>query len=172
MPATDGRTGTGTHVTFQPGGTSWSAIRTSDGLAPARVAEHTHRALNRHRLPDRLGHRPHRRRPHQPRTRRQRHTHHRTALPHRHARDRRRRRVRQPSRRRLRRATLPRTGQSKVSQRLPQKKTVVGRGHVEELPDGTSVRLGVFLSNQKTRRDRLAEDQLAQLATLGLAWAQ
>jgi hypothetical protein len=43
-------------------------------------------------------------------------------------------------------------------------KTVVGRQHVEELPDGTSVRLGVFLSNQKNRRDRLTDDQLAALA--------
>ncbi|MGW1554670.1 helicase associated domain-containing protein [Streptomyces sp. NPDC002346] len=53
-----------------------------------------------------------------------------------------------------------------------EEKTVVGRGHVEELPDGTSVRLGVFLSNQKSRRDRLSEQQLAQLANLGLEWAQ
>ncbi|GAA3011443.1 hypothetical protein JCM13580A_62330 [Streptomyces drozdowiczii] len=37
-------------------------------------------------------------------------------------------------------------------------KTTVGRQHVEELPDGTSVRLGVFLSNHKSRRDRLSED--------------
>jgi len=33
------------------------------------------------------------------------------------------------------------------------------------------VRLGVFLSNQKSRRDRLSEDQLTQLANLGLEWA-
>ncbi|MFE2093487.1 helicase associated domain-containing protein [Streptomyces sp. NPDC059460] len=50
-------------------------------------------------------------------------------------------------------------------------KTVVGRGHVEHLPDGTTVRLGVFLSNQKSRRDRLSEQQLATLAALGLEWA-
>ncbi|MEU8837383.1 helicase associated domain-containing protein [Streptomyces sp900116325] len=31
-----------------------------------------------------------------------------------------------------------------------EKKTVVGRQHIDELPDGTPVRLGVFLSNQKT----------------------
>ncbi|MFJ7078948.1 hypothetical protein [Streptomyces sp. NPDC098781] len=42
---------------------------------------------------------------------------------------------------------------------------------MEELPDGTSIRLGVFLSNQKSRRDRLTEQQLAQLAQLGLEWA-
>ncbi|MEU0837739.1 Helicase associated domain protein [Streptomyces sp. NPDC005969] len=50
-------------------------------------------------------------------------------------------------------------------------KTVVGRQHVEQLPDGTSVRLGVWLSNQKSRRDRLSEQQLAALANLGLQWA-
>ncbi|MDX2733451.1 hypothetical protein [Streptomyces sp. PA03-2a] len=48
---------------------------------------------------------------------------------------------------------------------------MVGRQHVEELPDGTPVRLGVFLSNQKSRRDRLTEDQLAAFANLGLEWA-
>ncbi|MGW4824609.1 helicase associated domain-containing protein [Streptomyces sp. NPDC004227] len=50
-------------------------------------------------------------------------------------------------------------------------KTVVGRQHVEELPDGSSVRLGVFLSNQKSCRDRLTEAQLAALAELGYHWA-
>ncbi|MGY4920756.1 Helicase associated domain protein [Streptomyces sp. 900116325] len=49
-------------------------------------------------------------------------------------------------------------------------KTVVGRQHVEELPDGTTVRLGVFLSNRKNRRDTLTEQQLAQLAELGVDW--
>ncbi|MET9513444.1 helicase associated domain-containing protein [Streptomyces flavidovirens] len=33
------------------------------------------------------------------------------------------------------------------------------------------VRLGVWLSNQKSRRDRLDEQQLAALAELGLHWA-
>ncbi|WUT01456.1 Helicase associated domain protein (plasmid) [Streptomyces sp. NBC_00708] len=48
--------------------------------------------------------------------------------------------------------------------------TVVGRQHVEELPDGTSVRLGVFLSNHKTRRNRLTDNQLTTLTNLGLDW--
>lgn len=48
---------------------------------------------------------------------------------------------------------------------------MVGRQHVEERPDGTPVRLGVFLSNQKNRRDRLSEQQLAALANLGYDWA-
>ncbi|MFJ3498835.1 Helicase associated domain protein [Streptomyces sp. NPDC086091] len=50
-------------------------------------------------------------------------------------------------------------------------KTVVGRGHVEELPDGTVIKLGVFLSNQKARRERLDAEQRAALAELGYAWA-
>ncbi|WP_323449107.1 DEAD/DEAH box helicase [Streptomyces yaizuensis] len=58
---------------------------------------------------------------------------------------------------------------------------VVPRGHTEVLevgwgPDGagerTSVRLGVFLSNTKTRRAGLAEDRLQVLAALGLNWAR
>ncbi|MEV6796437.1 Helicase associated domain protein [Streptomyces sp. NPDC051320] len=50
-------------------------------------------------------------------------------------------------------------------------KTVVGRTHVEELPDGTTIKLGVFLSNQKARRDRLDAEQRAVLAGLGYTWA-
>ncbi|MET7978729.1 Helicase associated domain protein [Streptomyces mirabilis] len=47
----------------------------------------------------------------------------------------------------------------------------VPRGHVEALPDGTEVKLGVFLSNTKTRRAKLTPDKLAALAALGLEWA-
>ncbi|MGX1886573.1 helicase associated domain-containing protein [Streptomyces sp. NPDC055287] len=50
-------------------------------------------------------------------------------------------------------------------------KAVVARGHVEELPDGTSVRLGVWLSNTRSRRAGLSEEQREQLAGLGLDWA-
>jgi superfamily II DNA or RNA helicase len=50
-------------------------------------------------------------------------------------------------------------------------RTVVGRAHIEELPDGSAIRLGVFLSNQKARRDRLDADQRASLAELGYTWA-
>ncbi|WP_415944741.1 Helicase associated domain protein, partial [Streptomyces sp. 067-1] len=50
-------------------------------------------------------------------------------------------------------------------------RTVVGRAHVEELPDGSAIRLGVFLSNQKARRGRLDADQRAALAELGYTWA-
>jgi hypothetical protein len=47
---------------------------------------------------------------------------------------------------------------------LAQYKTRTGsvtvpRGHVETLPDGSEVRLGVFLSNSKTRRAKLTADK-------------
>lgn len=45
------------------------------------------------------------------------------------------------------------------------------RAHVEQLPDGTQVKLGVFLSNTKSRRGKLTADKLQQLADLGLEWA-
>ncbi|SMF86745.1 Helicase associated domain-containing protein [Streptomyces sp. Amel2xC10] len=47
----------------------------------------------------------------------------------------------------------------------------VPRAHVEPLPDGAEVKLGVFLSNTKTRRAKLTADKLAALAELGLEWA-
>ncbi|MET8404555.1 helicase associated domain-containing protein [Streptomyces sp900116325] len=49
-----------------------------------------------------------------------------------------------------------------------EKKTVVGQQHVEELPAGTTVKLGVFLSNHKNRRHRFTEQLLTTLAALGL----
>ncbi|GAA2753006.1 DEAD/DEAH box helicase [Kitasatospora cinereorecta] len=52
-----------------------------------------------------------------------------------------------------------------------EQRVVVPRGHVEALEDGVEVRLGVWLSNTKTRRDRLNQEQLATLAALGLPWA-
>ncbi|MFD3504451.1 Helicase associated domain protein [Streptomyces sp. NPDC058678] len=47
----------------------------------------------------------------------------------------------------------------------------VPRGHVETLPDGTEVKLGVWIMNLKTRRAKLGDDKLQQLADIGLAWA-
>ncbi|MGQ4388860.1 Helicase associated domain protein [Streptomyces sp. SAS_270] len=47
----------------------------------------------------------------------------------------------------------------------------VPRGHVEPLEDGTEVRLGVFLSNSKSRRGKLTAHKLAALTALGLDWA-
>ncbi|MER7316585.1 DEAD/DEAH box helicase [Streptomyces halstedii] len=48
---------------------------------------------------------------------------------------------------------------------------VVPRSWSEELPDGTSVRLGVWLSNTRSRRATLTGEQLERLAGLGLEWA-
>ncbi|MBI0316536.1 MULTISPECIES: DEAD/DEAH box helicase [Streptomyces violaceusniger group] len=50
-------------------------------------------------------------------------------------------------------------------------RTVVGRAHIEVLPEGSAIKLGVFLSNQKARRDRLDAKQRAALAELGYTWA-
>lgn len=52
-----------------------------------------------------------------------------------------------------------------------EQRVIVPRGHVETLEDGVEVKLGVWLSNTKSRRDRLDQDQLAVLAELGLSWA-
>ncbi|NEB29847.1 DEAD/DEAH box helicase family protein [Streptomyces sp. SID14446] len=48
----------------------------------------------------------------------------------------------------------------------------VPRGHTEQLEDGTEVKLGVWIMNQKTRRAKLTVDKLAALAALGLEWAR
>ncbi|WP_107048351.1 helicase associated domain-containing protein [Streptomyces sp. NRRL F-2747] len=46
-----------------------------------------------------------------------------------------------------------------------------GRSHVERLPDGNEHRTGVWLANQRQRRDRLDAGQLRALAELGVDWA-
>lgn len=45
------------------------------------------------------------------------------------------------------------------------------RAHTERLEDGTEVRLGVFLSNTKSRRAKLTAEQRAALVGLGVEWA-
>ncbi|MFD7865223.1 Helicase associated domain protein [Streptomyces sp. NPDC059783] len=47
----------------------------------------------------------------------------------------------------------------------------VPRGHIEVLPDGTEIKLGVWIMNQKTRRNKLTPDKLTALANHGLDWA-
>ncbi|MFF6794382.1 Helicase associated domain protein [Streptomyces filamentosus] len=47
----------------------------------------------------------------------------------------------------------------------------VPRGHVEALAGGVEVKLGVWLSNTKSRRAGLAPERRAALAGLGLEWA-
>ncbi|WP_369016020.1 Helicase associated domain protein [Streptomyces kutzneri] len=47
-----------------------------------------------------------------------------------------------------------------------------GRAGVERLPDGDVRRVGVWLANQRRRRDRIDQAQRATLAELGVEWAQ
>ncbi|GGN81453.1 hypothetical protein GCM10011579_068050 [Streptomyces albiflavescens] len=47
----------------------------------------------------------------------------------------------------------------------------VPRGHIERLEDGTDIRLGVWLTNTKTRRAKLNDEQRQALAQLGCGWA-
>ncbi|MCX5395348.1 hypothetical protein OG580_35890, partial [Streptomyces sp. NBC_00094] len=52
----------------------------------------------------------------------------------------------------------------------------VPRGHSEQIEvdsetEPVTVKLGVWASNTKSRRDRLDADQLAALAKLGMDWA-
>jgi hypothetical protein len=51
---------------------------------------------------------------------------------------------------------------------------VVPRNHTEEVEDGSSgtvtIKLGVFLSNTKSRRAKLTPDQLAALTEIGVHW--
>ncbi|MFD9004838.1 Helicase associated domain protein [Streptomyces sp. NPDC059582] len=47
----------------------------------------------------------------------------------------------------------------------------VPRTHVERLSDGTEVKLGIWLSNTKSRRAKLTAARLSALAALGLEWA-
>ncbi|WP_327166986.1 DEAD/DEAH box helicase [Streptomyces zaomyceticus] len=48
----------------------------------------------------------------------------------------------------------------------------VPRAHTERLEDGTEVKLGVWIMNQKGRRAKLTPDKLTALADLGLEWAE
>ncbi|GGU46956.1 hypothetical protein GCM10010289_79380 [Streptomyces violascens] len=53
----------------------------------------------------------------------------------------------------------------------------VPRGHAEEITvegqtDTVVVKLGVWITNTKSRRDKLAPEQRAQLAELGIEWAR
>lgn len=46
------------------------------------------------------------------------------------------------------------------------------RSVIEVLPDGTEHRTGIWYGNLKARRDKLAEEQLAALAAIGVDWAR
>ncbi|MGW6966386.1 Helicase associated domain protein [Streptomyces zaomyceticus] len=73
-------------------------------------------------------------------------------------------------------AAAPMSAFEKGVAALAQYKTRTGtvtvpRGHIERLEDDSEVRLGVFLSNSKSRCGKLTADKLATLAGLGLDWA-
>ncbi|WP_331721042.1 DEAD/DEAH box helicase [Streptomyces virginiae] len=64
------------------------------------------------------------------------------------------------------------TGLEALQQYIARKGGMPGRAVVERLPDGTEHRTGIWIGNQKARRDRLDAAQLAALANLGIEWAQ
>ncbi|MFE9804607.1 hypothetical protein ACFYP6_38310 [Streptomyces goshikiensis] len=47
-----------------------------------------------------------------------------------------------------------------------------GRARAERLPDGGEHRTGIWIADQKQRRERLGFEQRAALAELGLGWAR
>ncbi|MBK5993329.1 Helicase associated domain protein, partial [Streptomyces sp. MBT58] len=49
-------------------------------------------------------------------------------------------------------------------------RVIVPRAHIEDTPHGP-VRLGTWISNSRSRRDRLSREQREQLAVLGVDWA-
>lgn len=64
-----------------------------------------------------------------------------------------------------------RSGLAALQQYIAREGGLPGRAHVEHLPDGPH-RTGIWLANQKQRRDRLHPDQLRALAKAGVDWAQ
>ncbi|MFE5484084.1 Helicase associated domain protein [Streptomyces sp. NPDC056527] len=62
-------------------------------------------------------------------------------------------------------------GLEALQQYIAREGRLPGRGAVEELPDGPH-RVGIWIGNQKARRDKLDQAQLAALADLGVDWAQ
>ncbi|MFE2094091.1 helicase associated domain-containing protein [Streptomyces sp. NPDC059460] len=62
-------------------------------------------------------------------------------------------------------------GVAALRQYIERESAMPGRGHVEVLPGGTEHRTGIWISNQKARRDKLDTAQLRTLAELGVEWA-
>ncbi len=58
-----------------------------------------------------------------------------------------------------------------LAQYIQREGVLPGRAGVQEMPDGNIHRVGVWLANQKQRRDRLDAEQLAALAEMGVDWA-
>ncbi|MBT2479571.1 DEAD/DEAH box helicase [Streptomyces sp. ISL-94] len=63
-------------------------------------------------------------------------------------------------------------GLEALAQYIAQEGGLPGRAVVQVLPDGSEHRTGIWIGNQKQRRDRLDAAQLAALADLGMDWAQ
>ncbi|MFI8392932.1 Helicase associated domain protein [Streptomyces sp. NPDC085540] len=63
-------------------------------------------------------------------------------------------------------------GLQALQQYIAREGRLPGRAVVEQLPDGTEHRVGIWIGNQKARRDKLDRAQLAALAALGVEWAQ
>ncbi|MGW6981847.1 Helicase associated domain protein [Streptomyces sp. NPDC054932] len=63
------------------------------------------------------------------------------------------------------------TGLEALQQYTAREDRLPGRASVQEMPDGDIHRVGVWLANQKQRRDRLNQAQRAALAELGVDWA-
>ncbi|MFD9339608.1 Helicase associated domain protein [Streptomyces sp. NPDC060028] len=63
-------------------------------------------------------------------------------------------------------------GLQALQQYIQREGHLPGRAVVERLPDGTEHRTGIWIGNQKARRNRLDAAQLAALAQLGVDWAR
>ncbi|MEU9801519.1 Helicase associated domain protein [Streptomyces sp. NPDC051000] len=62
-------------------------------------------------------------------------------------------------------------GLEALAQYIAREGRLPGRAHVEQLPDGEH-HTGIWISNQKQRRDKLDPTQLAALTELGIHWAR
>ncbi|MFF7300596.1 Helicase associated domain protein [Streptomyces sp. NPDC008265] len=62
-------------------------------------------------------------------------------------------------------------GLEALQQYIAREGRLPGRAAVERLPDGAEHRVGIWIGNQKARRDKLDRAQLAALAGLGVEWA-
>ncbi|MEV6574199.1 helicase associated domain-containing protein [Streptomyces sp. NPDC051577] len=63
-------------------------------------------------------------------------------------------------------------GLEALAQYVAREGRLPGRSIVQVLADGTEHRTGVWLANQRQRRDRLDTGQSTALAALGVQWAQ
>ncbi|WP_371592070.1 helicase associated domain-containing protein [Streptomyces virginiae] len=62
-------------------------------------------------------------------------------------------------------------GLQALQQYIAREGGMPGRAGVQEMPDGDVRRVGVWPANQKQRRNKLDQTQLAALAEAGVDWA-